>query len=172
MGSLTKAQRAILAKDKDQLPVTALPGIGPRIGRYMKALGYARVGDLRGRTRRRCTPGTMCSGALRTISASCMYSAWRFTSRKTRSVTRSGCAGGTGGRRTRPGREGLPLRAAALEEAVRGLGGELLEVVYEMGLVEIAAVKGQGRQVRILSGKQRLQRALKAHDAAVLLTGW
>ena len=48
MGSLTKAQRAILAKDKDQLPVTALPGIGPRIGRYMKALGYARVGDLRG----------------------------------------------------------------------------------------------------------------------------
>lgn len=48
MGALTKAQRAILAKNKDRLPVTALPGIGPRIGRYMNALGYARVGDLRG----------------------------------------------------------------------------------------------------------------------------
>ena len=48
MGSLTKAQRAILSKDKDNLPVTALPGIGPRIGRYMRALGYTRVGDLRG----------------------------------------------------------------------------------------------------------------------------
>lgn len=48
MGALTKAQRAILSKDKENLPVTALPGIGPRIGRYMNALGYARIGDLRG----------------------------------------------------------------------------------------------------------------------------
>ncbi|MDY5612209.1 helix-hairpin-helix domain-containing protein [Dysosmobacter sp.] len=48
MGTLTKLQKAILSGDKDLLKVTDLPGIGPRIGRYMNDLGYYRVGDLRG----------------------------------------------------------------------------------------------------------------------------
>ena len=48
MASLTKLQKAILTGEKDMLKVTDLPGIGPRIGRYMNDLGYYRVGDLRG----------------------------------------------------------------------------------------------------------------------------
>lgn len=48
MAALTKLQKAILSGEKDALKVTALPGIGLRIGRYMNDLGYYRVGDLKG----------------------------------------------------------------------------------------------------------------------------
>lgn len=48
MPQLTKFQKAILAGTKDDLKVTDLPGIGPRIGRYMNDIGIYRVGDLKG----------------------------------------------------------------------------------------------------------------------------
>lgn len=48
MSGLTKLQKAIFARNKDNLKVTDLPGIGPRIGKYMNTMGYYRVGDLKG----------------------------------------------------------------------------------------------------------------------------
>ncbi|MGI5928460.1 helix-hairpin-helix domain-containing protein [Pseudoflavonifractor sp.] len=48
MPALTKAQRAMMSKNKDDLKLTALPGIGPRIGKYLNDMGFYRVGDLKG----------------------------------------------------------------------------------------------------------------------------
>lgn len=48
MPSLTKAQRAMMSRNKDDLKLTALPGIGPRIGKYLNDMGFYRVGDLKG----------------------------------------------------------------------------------------------------------------------------
>lgn len=50
MPQLTKVQRAILSGCKDDLRVTDLPGIGPRLGKYMNDIGLYRVGDLKGRS--------------------------------------------------------------------------------------------------------------------------
>ena len=48
MAGLTKLQKAILSGEKDMLKVTDLPGIGPRIGKYMNDMGYYRIEDLKG----------------------------------------------------------------------------------------------------------------------------
>ena len=47
---LSKVQKAILAGKKDELKVTDLPGIGPRIGKYLNDIGIYRVGDLKGQS--------------------------------------------------------------------------------------------------------------------------
>jgi len=40
-------------------PLTEIPGVGDRIAAVMETLGIRRVSDLRGRTRRSCTQGSV-----------------------------------------------------------------------------------------------------------------
>ena len=96
MGTMTKLQKAILAGDKDLLKVTDLPGIGPRIGRYMNDLGYYRVGDLRGADAAEMYTRHNILRGFEDAPAFCMCSVWQSISRKTMYMTRNSCAGGTG----------------------------------------------------------------------------